>query len=64
MKLEVGDEADQYRIVRELVSRWRKRQARGGDANVSMDNEDAGGCSGGRFRVEKMIAAIEAEYRD
>ena len=29
-------------IRRELVDRWRKRQARGGDANVSMDNEDAG----------------------
>ena len=29
-------------IRRELVSRWRRRQVRGGDANVSMDNEDAG----------------------
>ena len=29
-------------IRRELVDRWRKRQARGGDANVSMDNEKAG----------------------
>ena len=29
-------------IRHELVSRWRKRQARGGDANVSMDNADAG----------------------
>ena len=29
-------------IRRELVSRWRKRQVRGGDANVSMDNEAAG----------------------
>ena len=29
-------------IRRELVNRWRKRQARGGDSNVSMDNEDAG----------------------
>ena len=28
-------------IRRELVSRWRTRQARGGEANVSMDNEDA-----------------------
>ena len=29
-------------IRRELVSRWRKHQARGGDSNVSTDNEDAG----------------------
>ena len=29
-------------IRHELVSRWRKHQARGGEANISMDDEDSG----------------------
>ena len=47
-------------IRRELVSRWRKRQARGGDANVSMDNEDAGVVPA----VDSETAAvIDAKWR-
>ena len=47
-------------IRRELVSRWRKRQARGGAANVSMDDADAGL----EPSVESETAAIiDAKWR-
>lgn len=44
----IGGDAGRFRsylvtlIRRELVTRWRKRQVRGGEGNVSMDNPDAG----------------------
>ena len=62
----VGGDAGRFRaylatlIRRELVTRWRKAQVRGGDANVSMDNPDAG--------VEPSVdsetaAIIDAKWR-
>lgn len=62
----VGGDAGRFRsylatlIRRELVTRWRKVQARGGDGNVSLDNPDAGI----EVQVDSETAAIiDAKWR-
>lgn len=56
----IGGDAGRFRsylatlIRRELVTRWRKAQVRGGEGNVSMDNPDAGI----ELQVESETAAI------
>ena len=71
----VGGDAGRFRsylatlIRRELVSRWRKAQARGGDANVSMDDAAAGlepsvdseaaAVVDAKWRIARHTAAVE-----
>lgn len=71
----IGGDAGRFRsylatlIRRELVSRWRKAQARGGDANVSMDDAAAGlepsvdsetaAVIDAKWRLARHAAAVE-----
>ena len=74
-RVKIGGGAVKFRrylatLVRnELVNRWRKRQARGGGANVSMDDPDAGvepavdsataAIIDAKWRLARRAAAVE-----